>query len=384
MSPQPTTAPTSTTEPAPRHHVRTGVVLLLTADTGGGHRASAEALRQSLAANVVVADPMTGPAAPRFLRTIGRLYGPLVRYVPWLWGLLFHACNAGPVHRALTALVTAALRRPLHDALRKHQPDVVVVFHPLLVAPAAAARGSRTDVKLVTVVTDLGNPHRSWWHPEVDHVVVPREGLSRFNPREHRFGLLVRREFSEPAPGRQRERLGLVPGRFVVLVSGGGEGARGTERWARALVTGPADVDVVVICGRNERLRATLSRLRPRPGRRLVVKGFVDHIADWMAAADLLVTKAGPGVIAEAAALGLPVLLAGHLPGQEEGNSAAVVRAGSGFEAGSTRELVTRVDELRKDPELLRRLRTNASQSGRPKAAARTAGLIHQLLEQNR
>jgi 1,2-diacylglycerol 3-beta-galactosyltransferase len=96
------------------------------------------------------------------------------------------------------------------------------------------------------------------------------------------------------------------------------------------------------------------------------------------------VTKAGPGTIAEAAALGLPVLLAGHLPGQEAGNGAAVVRVGSGLEASSTRDLVARVDELSTHPELMRRLRTGARRSGRPRAAALAAGLIHQLLEANR
>jgi hypothetical protein len=60
-----------------------------------------------------------------------------------------------------------------------------------------------------------------------------------------------------------------------------------------------------------------------------------------------------------------------------------VVRAGGGLDVTSTRELVARVHELSTDPELLRRLRAGARRSGSPRAAALTAGLIHQLLQEN-
>jgi 1,2-diacylglycerol 3-beta-galactosyltransferase len=52
----------------------------------------------------------------------------------------------------------------------------------------------------------------------------------------------------------------------------------------------------------------------------VVPLGFVEHIAEYMVAANVLISKAGPGTIAEAAALGLPVMLTSYLPGQEEGN----------------------------------------------------------------
>merc|ERR1719203_2789356 len=53
--------------------------------------------------------------------------------------------------------------------------------------------------------------------------------------------------------------------------------------------------------------------------------GFINNMAEYMVAADVLVSKAGPGTIAEAAALSLPVLLTSFLPGQEEGNVDYVV-----------------------------------------------------------
>lgn len=58
--------------------------------------------------------------------------------------------------------------------------------------------------------------------------------------------------------------------------------------------------------------------------------GFVKNMAEYMVAADVLISKAGPGTISEAAALSLPVMLTSFLPGQEEGNVDYVVEGGFG------------------------------------------------------
>ncbi|NJL08636.1 MAG: glycosyltransferase, partial [Methylacidiphilales bacterium] len=85
---------------------------------------------------------------------------------------------------------------------------------------------------------------------------------------------------------------------------------------------------VAVVCGRNARLKTELEAARwPVP---VAVLGFVDQMAELMHACDLLVTKAGPGTIAEATICGLPILFSGFIPGQEEGNVDYVVAHGGG------------------------------------------------------
>jgi 1,2-diacylglycerol 3-beta-galactosyltransferase len=73
---------------------------------------------------------------------------------------------------------------------------------------------------------------------------------------------------------------------------------------------------LVVVCGRNEALRAALAEKLWPENVRVVVLGFVPNMDAYMAAADLLVTKAGPGTIAEACAFGVPMVLSSYLPGQ--------------------------------------------------------------------
>jgi 1,2-diacylglycerol 3-beta-galactosyltransferase len=374
------------------------VVLLLTADTGGGHRAAAEALQQALDSRypgrlvAVTCDPLTGAEANRVVGWVCLRYGPLVRMAPWLWSLLFHVTSAptavGIVQRLLTRFASA----PIAAALARHQPLAVVALHPLLVTPAVTALSeSSTHPALVTVVTDLGTAHRSWWHPAIEHVVTPTSDLAQ---QAHRhagiapercsvLGIPVREQFlrrpADPdAKAALRASLGLDPDRFVVLVMAGAEGGRGMKAWTRAIISGAADVDVVAVCGRDERLRANLEGLAAGSRRRLIVTGFVENMADWLRSADVLVTKAGPGTIAEAASCGVPMLLAGHLPGQETGNTEIVVRAGAGRPIRGRRQLRAQIEDLRSNPASLDRMRVAAARLGRPAAAAEIADLLAQ------
>lgn len=134
-----------------------------------------------------------------------------------------------------------------------------------------------------------------------------------------------------------RHELGWVPDVPAALIVSGGEGMGPVGAIARAVAARltadgqdkrqPAG-QLAVICGRNQELLGELSAY-PWPVPTLV-KGFVEAIWDWMAASDCIITKAGPGTIAEALALGLPILLSGYIPGQETGNVPYVLKHGVG------------------------------------------------------
>ena len=66
------------------------------------------------------------------------------------------------------------------------------------------------------------------------------------------------------------------------------------------------------------------------PGMRVSVQGFVDNMEQWMAACDIIITKAGPGTIVESLIMGLPILLNGFVPCQEAGNVPFVINNGVG------------------------------------------------------
>jgi 1,2-diacylglycerol 3-beta-galactosyltransferase len=373
-------------------------LLFLIADTGGGHRAAARAVTEALAKafpgryEPILCDPLSGPDSSPLLRWVTGLYGPSIRLAPWTWGAIYYGSDSRPAMAVLRASMLALADRPVAAATAHHRPAAIVSFHPLVGKAAVRAAANGPVVPVITVVTDLITPHTAWRYDKVDHIVVPSaavrwrchlDGISLDKCTE--IGLPVGPTF-EGGPLRAAERamhrraLGLSGSRFLAVLTGGAEGSGGLAKRAAALIDAYDDVEVVAICGRNRRLEARLRRLAARSGNRLVVKGFVDNMADWLRVADVVVTKAGPGTIAEATCCGAPLLLTNHVPGQEKGNTEFVVGAGAGRHVPGLSEMVAVVGALRTDPAAVDAMRAASARLSRPHAAAAVAELIARAL----
>jgi len=370
-------------------------LLFLVGDNGGGHRSAANAVAQALDRlwpgrfAPVIYDPLLGPDAPRRLRWFVGLYGPMIRWCPWLWGLLWHAYGT----QATLGWIRRTFLAPAYDtvagAVAGCRPALIVAFHPMTTEPAARARDSAGGrLSVVTVITDLITAHLAWRDAAVDHVIVPSAAMAaslvRHGLPEGRLaeaGLPVAAEFCRAPLSVSRRRalrrsLG-VRGRFLVVVTGGAEGSGGMYRRTVAILRRVDDVDVAVICGRNRTLHRRLSRLAAKtPGTRLTVHGFVDNMADWLRCADIVVGKAGPGTIAEALCCATPLILTSRVPGQEDGNAEFVVAAGAGSYAPRPRQLADEVGRLRRDPAALAVMRAAAARARRPRAADDIAHLL--------
>ncbi|WP_051940849.1 glycosyltransferase [Phaeacidiphilus oryzae] len=332
--------------------IRRPTVLLLTADTGGGHRACAEALGRALEARrpggclPVLCRPLDGPSAPRALAAVAGWYGPVVRRAPWLWGAAFHLTDCALGVRLLRRVLRPPVERAVAAAIARHRPAAVVSLHPLTGWAAVAARDRLApEAAVVTVVTDPAGAHRAWRDARVDRVALPR-GL----------GVPVRPEFARgPAAPEERAalraRLGVPDSRFTVLLVGGGRTAR-----RAAALRGRFDEEVAVLSAGGG-----LS---------------AGEMADRMRAADVVAGKAGPGVIAEAACVGTPMLVTSRLPGQERRNPALVVSAGMGVRVRGRRGLVAAVERLRAAPGRLAEMRSAALAAAVPGAAAAAASAI--------
>jgi 1,2-diacylglycerol 3-beta-galactosyltransferase len=351
-------------------------VLFLIADTGGGHRSAARAVGQALDQlypgrfDPVLCDPLGGPGSARLLRWVTGLYGPAIRLAPWLWGAAYRATDSRAAMRVLRRTLLRLADRPALAAAG-HRPAAIVSFHPLTGAAAVAARDrAAPGSPAVTVVTDLARTHAAWRCGGADLIAPPSAGP----PVTRDFWGGPLRSGDERAA--LRRSLGVPEDRFVVLLTGGGEGSGGIGRRAAAIVRRLPEVDVVAVCGRNRRLRQRLDRLAAGSGGRLTVTGFTRDMADWLRCCDLVVTKAGPGTIAEAACCGAPMVLTSHVPGQERGNTEFITGAGAGRRARGVRRLLAEIEDLRAGPGRLAVMRAASAGLGRPDAAAGIAEAI--------
>jgi len=366
-------------------------ILFLFSDTGGGHRSATEAIIEALQIEYgnQYATEMVDifkDYAPAPLQMLPELYPRMVR-VPRAWGLGYHLSDGPRRVRVLSAGAWPYVRSAYRRLVNEHPSDLIVSVHSLANEPVQRAL-DHDRPPFVTVVTDLVSTHASWYHRGVDLCLVPTEVARRraikygLKPEQVRVvGLPVSERFCQPLgnPQSLNNRLGWPTDRPVVLLVGGGEGMEPLGKNALAISNANLPVTLVVVTGRNENLRAKLEAYdHPMP---TFVYGFVHEMPDFMRAADVLVTKAGPGTISEALNAGLPMILYSHLPGQEAGNISYVVSEGAGVWAPRPELIVDTLRDWIDNPDQHDQTVLACRKAARPDAARQIARILVETIE---
>jgi len=368
-------------------------VVFLMSDTGAGHRTAAEAIRAALESGYPGAYTFDlvdvyRDYAPFPFNRLPELYPPWVNYASLTYGFSFWATDSPARSRWAMALIRWIARRGGRRLATERPADVVVSVHGVFSRPilhAYRTHGSHRP-PFVTVITDLAAAHAFWYEPGVERCLVPTqaayerglryglraEQLSVTGPPVHpRFG-----NGTLPKP-EARRALGLDPRRPTVLLMAGGDGIGPLYETARELDRRALPIQVVILAGRSEGLWRRLAAQTWRTPTRVLP--FVNNVPDVMAAADMLVTKAGPSTISEACVAGLPMILNGAIPGQEDGNVTHIVRHGAGVYApGGARAAQTVAAWLAEGPERLAARARAARALGQPGAVWAIAAEIHE------
>jgi 1,2-diacylglycerol 3-beta-galactosyltransferase len=369
-------------------------ILFLISDTGGGHRSGAQAIGAALDEidgetrfEWRIDDIATHCTFP--LSQLGPAYSAALRYAPPIYGALFHATNGRRRYRTIVRFCEPLYRERLRDSFLMYRPDVIVSVHPLLNHAALRARADAgIKVPLITVITDLGRVHEGWLLPEADLTVVPaREVYQRALERgvpENRLRLLghpVHPKFEDVSETKLelRKALGLPTDRPVALLMAGGEGGGKLLPTTLALAKSRLPFHLVVVTGRNAALRTKLEELAPSLPTPMTVLGFRNDVPELMKASDLLVTKAGPGTIAEASIAEVPVVVYDFVPGQERGNLDYVRVNGIGVVALSAAEVVQSVTRIVHNSERLAAMRERQTSIAPRGSSRRIAELIAEV-----
>lgn len=362
-------------------------VLVVSGSAGHGHTMAGEAVAQALRtrhAGIVVQHVDAVAEMWNSYKHIYRwAYLRLVDRNPALWRALYNSTNERTT--AIGHALTLMAGGPFVRMVKNWRPNTVVCTHFL--APellAGALRRNKIQCELQAVVTDH-DAHRVWYYPEVSRYYVASElvkarlALTYGVPEENLYvtGIPVRQEFARPVdPLHARLTYGLDPSRPTVLFVSGGFAAGPMGRAIVGLWQERRDVQVIAVCGRNERLRRRIARLARPAGAVLHALGFVDDVRELMEAADIVVAKSGGVTVSECMAVGRPLVISAAIPGQEERNAHAVVEAGAGYWAPTPEEVRWRVARLLANPDRLRSVAERAAAFGRPQAAAAVADHI--------
>jgi 1,2-diacylglycerol 3-beta-galactosyltransferase len=366
-------------------------VLFLFSDTGGGHRAATEAIIEAL--QIEYGDAVTTEMvdffkshAPLPLNKLPDWYPDMVK-APHLWGLSYRMTDGRKRARAITASMWPYVGRAVRALVKNHPADLVVAVHAMATTVFLKALG-RNRPPFIIVVTDMVTTHALWYDQRADLILVPTENARQrainyeMDPDQVRVvGQPVTLRYSAPAGDKMalRQKLGWESDKPVIMLVGGGEGMGPLGKTARAIAASGLDVALAIVCGRNQRLKEHLESLDWLVP--VHIYGFTRELPDFMRAADVLVTKAGPGTIAESLNANLPMILYARLPGQEDGNVTFVEQEKVGVWAPEPEQIVQTLTEWIQNPEIRLGYAENCRRAARPDAARQIARAIGETLE---
>jgi UDP-N-acetylglucosamine:LPS N-acetylglucosamine transferase len=311
-------------------------ILILTSKTGGGHVSIAEAIRDHVKrfdhlATIEILDPQS-----TFFHWHYRMVS---RYALWLWSAEFRLLNSSLralfAHRIFTQLVAKALL----SAIERIRPDIIMTTYPFLTYEVRQIlTRNKLKIPFVMIFTDPHSVHASWLTEKDAITLAPtretydqalRAGFSA--TLLHQVGWPVRTQFTQ-VDTRQRDallhKIGLHPQNFTIFMQGGGEGSTQFDKTITHILAIHPQLQIILACGTNKTLQARfkhVARVFPLP--------YTKEIAPFMAAADIIMGKAGPNMLFEAVTLGKPFIATAYIPGQEEPNLEFIRRHKLGWTA---------------------------------------------------
>jgi len=361
-------------------------ILVLSASVGAGHVRAAQAvelaLRQTVPQARIKNIDILSLTNTAFRRLYGKAYLDLVNKAPHVLGyfydLMDRPSKSGRSGSDRLRLLVEKLNLKAFTRLLREEPCDLVINTHFLPAEIIAAlrRDGKLSVPQVTVTTDF-ETHRLWVNQPCDrYFTATEEGAQYLQswgvPADTTFayGIPIHPVFVEPKDrGGCLSRHGLAGDRPIILQMAGGFGVGPIEKIYQAILELAQPVEVVVVAGRNEKLKAELEAL-PSPDRhRTHILGFTEQIDELMAVADLVVSKPGGLTTSETLARGAAMVIVNPTPGQESRNSDYLLENGAAIKVNNLATLTHKVAPLLENPDRLAQLKANARRLARPRAA---------------
>lgn len=371
-------------------------ILVLSVSAGTGHIRAAEALAKAAAAHPAAGEVLHIDSLKHtnkvFRRFYGQFYIDLVKSAPVLLGWFYDSQDEPWKTEKMRLMLDRMNTGPLVRQIKKFKPDITICTHflPAEILSHLIKRG-KVETRLALTVTDY-YVHAMWLSRIFHHYFVANteskvqlENIGFPSEAVTVSGIPVDPVFAEPVNrGELRRRQGLRDDVPVLLVSAGALGVSSAERIVEVLNQLDDPVQVVVICGKNEKLRQTVMKqiegCQVACGKRcqqspvngnlsIRVLGYTDEMHNWMKAADLYIGKPGGLTTAEAMSCGLPMVIYQPIPGQEERNSDFLLESGVAVKCNSLSTMGYKVDLLLSDSKRMADMRARARKLGHPDAA---------------
>jgi processive 1,2-diacylglycerol beta-glucosyltransferase len=365
-------------------------VLLLSATSGAGHVRAGQALEKAFLARgdcTVEHIDALQHVSKLFQRVYDKAYISMVRRAPELMGILYDRTDQPWLHPRRRLALDRLNTGPMIRLLKRIQPDLCVATHFLpaeIIAWLIAKQKLRA--RNAIVVTDY-DVHAMWLCRTVDRYYLAIDEAAQYLagigvPKEKLrvTGIPIDPLFATPVNKTEaRKQLGLDAEATLILISAGGYGVGPVQQLVKDLLALERPWQIVAIAGKSEKTKKHLEEIAKTAGKlpsgssKLCPVGFTTEMDKYMAAADLMVGKAGGLTTSEALARALPMALIEPIPGQEERNADHLLEAGAAIRCNNLPAAAWKIATLLDDAGRFDKMRSAARSMGRPGAAAAIA-----------
>lgn len=370
-------------------------ILILTADTGFGHRSASNAISEALnekysdRVKVEIVNPLDEPTTSTFLHDTQSDYDKWVRDVPELYQLGYQVSDRQIPNFFVEQYFTVVLNETMKTIFQRCKPDVVVSTYPAYQSPIGSIfLAKKRPIPFYTVVTDLSTVHRLWFHHNVTGCLVPNKlveelALGAGLPPEkiHITGIPVSPAISKETRTKNqiRKELGWKPNIPTLMVVGS-KRVEGLIDALEVINHFNGDIQVAAVAGRDEEMFRDLNQLDWHiPA---YIYDFVENMPALMKASDLIICKAGGLIVTESLASGLPMILIDVIPGQESGNAEYVTTNGAADMAASPMDILKNLNHLLRDNRSLLKERTTCAHAlGLPESSYAVADILWHAVE---
>lgn len=340
-------------------------ILIISSDTGGGHRSAAQALADGFEKfwhgdSSVVRIIKAVEDSHHITDKLVNIYNWTLRNRQHWMKYLYWAVNRfRPETREFFMKRCTVF---LKAQFEKWCPHVVVSVHPLtqhIFARILRELNLSSQIPLVTIVTDpCYGFWKGWACDDVSLYLVANEdarqqlldyGVSTEKIKISGLPLHPKfREADDKAAQDARKAFGLDPDKFTVFVNAGWIGGGNIPKIFKELVAGELDVQAIFLAGKNEELRLEAEEIAKHAKFPVKVIGYSDEIEKLMQSANVMVSKLGGLTTFEALACRLPIIADATTPPmpQEAGTVKLLAKRGAGILLNKATDIVPTIQSL--------------------------------------
>jgi|WetSurMetagenome_2_1015567.scaffolds.fasta_scaffold210589_1 processive 1,2-diacylglycerol beta-glucosyltransferase len=374
-------------------------ILILSATAGAGHVRAGDALmnatRNYFQDIDIHHEDILNFTSPVFKKLYNDVYVSLVAASPEFWGYLYNRAGHGRSSKKKSFPVKLFDYLNYKKYLRvidELQPDAVLCTHFLpYLAIADTIQSTGWKIPFFVATTDY-DVHPLWIHPAIRRYYTASDEtawtIRSFGiPADmiKTTGIPIMPRFAQHCSRRAiRAALDISEKSFTIMILSGGYGIGVIDKLVPSVAEflgtfSRKKFQLLVICGKNQKLYNTLSRASYPGNVSVIVYPFIQNIDELMSASDLLITKSGGLTVAEALAKHLPMIIFDPIPGQEARNAYYLIEHGAAMTAFSFPNLHFKLQDLIDHPQSLRSMQSAATQIAHPDAACE---ILRDLLSQ--